>query len=319
LQRYDIRALDEPSLDLGGSVATVGVFDGVHLGHQTVLDRLLSAAAERRLPAVCVTFSVHPKAVLRNEAPRQITSIDHRLDLLERTGVDVAVVIEFTRDFAATEPEDFVETLLVRGLGVRELVIGHDTAIGRGRRGDAAFLADAGLRYGFKVVALGEVRVDGQVVSSTAVRRAIASGDLVTARRMLGRPPSLLGRIVHGDGRGAQIGFPTANLEVHSEAFPPLGVYAVTARCGGSDLPGVMNYGMRPTFQQDARHAVFEIHLIDQHDLDLYGERMEVFLQKSLRRERRFESVDELTAQIARDVEAAREALAPRAPPHGGG
>jgi riboflavin kinase/FMN adenylyltransferase len=228
--------------------------------------------------------------------------------------VDDAVVIEFSRDFAAIEPEVFVEQLLVRRLGTRELVIGHDTAIGKGRRGDADFLARAGRRHGFRVVAVGGVLVNGEVVSSTAVRRAIAAGDLPHAERLLGRPVSLLGTVVHGDGRGAQIGFPTANLEVTSEAFPPLGVYAVTARCAAGDLPAVMNYGLRPTFHQDETHAVFEIHVLDRSDLSLYGERMEVFLHAQLRREQRFESVGALKAQIARDCEAARAVARPLPP-----
>ncbi|MFT7465364.1 MAG: riboflavin kinase/FMN adenylyltransferase, partial [Pseudohongiellaceae bacterium] len=205
----------------------------------------------------------------------------------------------------------FVEQLLVRALGARELIIGHDTAIGRHRRGDQAFLTEAGLRFGFEVVSLGEVLVDGVVASSTAVRQAIGAGELVAARRLLGRPVSLRGTVVRGDGRGATLGFPTANLEVVSEAFPPLGVYAVTA-CTPShnDLAGVMNYGLRPTFHQDETHGVFEIHLLDQQDLDLYGQTMEVQLHASLRREQRFDGPESLKAQIQLDIQAARKALA---------
>lgn len=317
MQRHHVSRLDELPLRLDGSVVTVGVFDGVHLGHQSILEHLLASARQRGLPSVCVTFSVHPRAVVESEGPPQILSLEHRLELLAAAGVDHTVVLEFSPELAATEAEDFVERLLVRALGTRELVIGHDTAVGRGRRGDGAFLVEAGLRYGFKVVALGEVLVDGQVVSSTALRRAIAAGELVTARRLLGRPVSLLGRVVHGDGRGATIGFPTANLEVLSEAFPPLGVYAVVARCEEGDLRAVMNYGLRPTFEQGTARAVFEIHVLDRSDLALYGRPMEVFLLRYLRREQRFASVDELVAQIHRDVDAARavpeQPLPPRA------
>lgn len=315
MQRHHVRALSELDLALPGSVATIGVFDGLHLGHQTILDRLVSAARARSLPAVCITFSVHPKEVLGDRAPQQILSLEHRLELLAARGVDHAVVLEFSRELAGVEAQTFVEELLVRRLGVRELVIGHDTAIGRGRRGDAAFLAEQGVRHGFKVVSIGEVVVDGRTVSSTAVRHAIAAGDLATARRMLGRPPSLLGTVVRGDGRGAALGFPTANLEVVSEAFPPFGVYAVRARCAEGELPAVMNYGLRPTFHQDAAHAVFEVHVLDRHDLQLYGQRMEVGLEAFLRREQRFPDVASLKAQIARDVEAARAALSGHQPP----
>ena len=309
MRRHDLRALDDLPVLHAGSVVTVGVFDGLHLGHAAILQRLRDAAREHHLPAVAVTFWPHPRAVLRGEAPLHILSLEHRLELLAQQGVDDTVVIDFSPEFAAVEPEAFVEELLVRRLGCRELVIGHDTAVGRGRRGDAAFLAQAGVRYGFRVVAVGGVLVNGEVVSSTAVRQAIAAGDLPHARRLLGRPVSLLGTVVKGDGRGATLGFPTANLEVTSEAFPPLGVYAVRALCAAGDLPAVMNYGLRPTFHQDATHAVFEVHVLDRRDLKLNGERMEVRLIEHLRREQRFASVAELQAQIARDCDAAREAL----------
>ena len=320
MRRHSVRAIDELPVLHRASVATIGVFDGLHLGHASILARLSASAHSRSLPAVCVTFSVHPREVLAGEAPRRILSLEHRLELLAARGVDDAVVIEFSREFAAVEPEAFVEQLLVRRLGVRELVIGHDTAIGRGRRGDSDFLAQAGRHYGFHVVAVGGVVVDGEVVSSTAVRAAIAAGDLPRAARLLGRPVSLLGTVVRGDGRGGSLGFPTANLEVRSEAFPPLGVYAVTARCESADgaagalgaakalgdLPAVMNYGLRPTFHQDETHAVFEIHVLDRTDLQLYGQRMEVFLHEFLRREKRFANVEELKAQISADCERAR-------------
>jgi riboflavin kinase/FMN adenylyltransferase len=308
VRRHAIGAIEALDVLHPASVVTVGVFDGLHLGHVSILERLADARRSHALPAVCVTFSVHPRAVLKGEAPRQILSLDHRLELLARHGVDDAVVIEFSPGFAAVEPEAFVEQLLVRRLGVRELVIGHDTAIGKGRRGNADFLATAGRRYGFRVVAVGGVIVNGEVVSSTGVRQAIAEGDLARAERLLGRPMSLLGTVVHGDGRGAQLGFPTANLEVRSEAFPPFGVYAVTARTAAGDLPAVMNYGLRPTFHQDESHGVFEIHVLDRHDLQLYGQRVEVFLHEQIRREQRFASVEALKAQIGKDVERARGA-----------
>lgn len=310
MRRHALRELSDLPVLHAGAVVAVGVFDGLHLGHAAILQRLRDAAREHGLPSVCVTFWPHPRAVLRGEAPRHLLSLEHRLELLARQGVDDAVVIEFSPAFAAVEPEAFVEELLVRRLGCRELVIGHDTAIGRGRRGDADFLAAAGRRYGFRVVAVGGVIVNGEVVSSTAVRAALATGDLARATRLLGRRPSLLGSVVRGDGRGATLGFPTANLEVTSEAFPPLGVYAVLAHTGQGPLPAVMNYGLRPTFRQDATHAVFEVHVLDRTGLQLYGQSMEVELVESLRRERRFDGPEPLRAQIARDCDDARAALA---------
>jgi len=311
-----IDAIEDVPVLHEASVVTIGVFDGLHLGHRSILEHLNAAGRARGLPTVCVTFSVHPKAVLTGEPPRHILSLDHRLALLHAAGVDDVIVVAFSERFAAIEAETFVRELLVERLGVRELVVGHDTAIGRGRRGDAAFLARAGREHDFEVVAVGGVTVDGRRCSSTTIREAIARGDLRTASRMLGRTVSLLGRIVRGEGRGATIGFPTANLEVVSEAFPPRGVYAVTARTVDGDVPGVMNYGSRPTFEQDEEHAVFEIHVLDAQDLDLYGQRMEVFLHAFLRPERRFESAGALVEQIRRDCAAARDVprlLPPRA------
>jgi riboflavin kinase/FMN adenylyltransferase len=312
VRRHDLRALAElpplPGLE-SGSVVSIGVFDGLHLGHAAILQRLRDAAREHRLPAVAITFWPHPRSVLRGEAPRHILSLEHRLELLGQQGVQEAVVIEFSPAFAAVEPEEFVEQLLVRRLGCRELVIGHDTAIGHARRGDADFLAEAGRHYGFRVVAVGGVSVNGEVVSSTGIRQAIAEGDLPRAQRLLGRPVSLLGTVVAGDGRGSTLGFPTANLEVTSEAFPPLGVYAVRARTAQGELPAVMNYGLRPTFHQDALHGVFEVHVLDRKDLQLRGQPMEVQLVEQLRREKKFDSVEALRAQIAKDCEAARAVL----------
>ncbi len=306
MQRHHVRSIDELDLQLPGSVVTIGVFDGLHLGHEALIERLHDCARQHDVPSVCVTFSIHPRAVLGNASgPASILSLDHRLDLLEARDVDHAVVIEFSEDFAQLEPDVFVAELLVRRLGARELVIGHDTAIGRDRRGDAAFLAEAGRRYGFGVTSIGGVVIDGKLVSSTSVREAITSGDLAAAARMLGRPPSLLGTVVTGDGRGATIGVPTANLEVRSEAFPPMGVYAVTARTIDGDHQAVMNYGMRPTFKQDEHHGVFEIHILGRTDLQLYGTRLEVFLHEFLRPEKRFDGPDALVTQIRADCEAA--------------
>lgn len=302
-----IEALEDVPVLHAASVVTIGVFDGLHLGHQSILEHLNAAGRSRGLPKTCITFSVHPKAVLTHAPPRQILSLDHRLALLRSAGVDDVIVVAFSPRFASIEAETFVEELLVARLGVRELVVGYDTAIGHGRRGDAAFLARAGREHDFEVVAVGGVVVDGLTCSSTNIRHAIATGDLRTASRMLGRTVSLLGRVVRGDGRGATLGFPTANLEVVSEAFPPKGVYAVTARTADGDLPAVMNYGNRPTFAQDETHAVLEVHVLDARGLDLYGQRMEVFLHAFLRPERRFDGVESLVAQIRADCEAARD------------
>ncbi|MED5329935.1 MAG: riboflavin biosynthesis protein RibF [Planctomycetota bacterium] len=309
MERHHIKAPEEAPILEGGSVVTVGVFDGVHLGHRSILDRLTATASKRALPSACITFAVHPRSVLSANSPQSLLSLEHRLELLERLGLNHAVIIEFSEDFSRIEPEVFVDEILVRRLGAKELIIGHDTAIGHHRRGNAAFLESCAQQHGFHIVTVGGVAVDGQIVSSTGIRAAMSRGDLDAAQRMLGRPVSLLGTVVEGAGRGAKIGFPTANLEVHSEAFPPFGVYAVTARFpdeSSPDLPSVMNFGTRPTFNQNESHGVFEVHVLDQENLDLYGKRIEIFLHAFLRREHRFAGPEELVTQIRKDCEEAR-------------
>jgi riboflavin kinase / FMN adenylyltransferase len=293
-----------------GSVVSIGVFDGVHPGHQAILARNLAAARAVGAEAAVVTFRRHPKRVLLGRAPKTLTSLEHRLELFERAGVDHAVGLLFTpalRDLAA---EEFVRRVAVEGLGVRRFVLGFDSKFGRDREGTPERLRE----LGFEVDVVPEVEVGGRAVSSTAIREAVELGDLELAARMLGRRVSVLGRVVRGNQLGRQIGFPTANLDLHHELHPPSGVYAVEVvhvqRGGARNRHrGVCNIGFRPTVGGAASEPQVEVHLFDFAG-ELYGELLELVFAARLRSERRFPDLAALREQIGKDVAEARRVLA---------
>jgi riboflavin kinase/FMN adenylyltransferase len=289
-------------------VVTLGNFDGVHRGHQQILRRLVAVARAVRGAAVVLTFHPHPVAVLTPaRAPRLITDWRARIERIAALGVDAIIVQHFTRRFSEVTAEDFVHRFLVDGLGVHTVVVGHRVSFGHNRVGRAETLRQLGATYGFGVEVIGPVEVDGMLVSSSAVRRAIASGELDRARALLGRAPSVCGRVIHGHHRGKGLGFPTANLRIAGLVLPPDGVYAVRALVQGRRHQGVANLGFNPTFQDHER--ALEVHLFD-FEAPLYGQRLEVDFVERLRGEARFPNAQALAEQIARDVAAARQALA---------
>lgn len=293
-----------------GTVVTVGSFDGVHRGHAAVLREIAERARSAQRHSVLVTFDPHPLAVVNPAAaPPLLTTGPERREILAQTGLDYAVLLRFDHRLAELPAEDFVREILLRRCGMRELVIGYDHGFGRGRQGDVAMLRRLGASDGFSVDVVPEVQVDGHPVSSTMVRRAVAGGDLDRAARLLGRPYYLTAEVVPGDGRGRTIGFPTANLgRVPSrKLLPPDGVYAVRVEWRGGRADGMMNQGGRPTFQQGERSL--EVHLLDWEG-PLYGEWLKVEWVARLRDVRRFASADALRAQLERDRQAARAALA---------
>lgn len=291
-------------------VLTLGNFDGVHRGHQAILGRVAEVAHATGGEAVALTFHPHPVSVLRPEhAPALITSLRDRLALLAGTDLDVVLLQHFTPAFAGLSAEAFVERVVVERLGATRVIVGHSVSFGQGRRGDAALLSTLGARHGFGVEVVGPVRVDGHDVSSSAVRRAIADGDVTLAATLLGRPHRLSGRVVMGRQRGATIGFPTANVAVRAGMWPPDGVYAVRMLRGDAWLDGVANIGTNPTFGDTGR--TLEVYLFD-FDADIYGERVSVAFVERLRGEETFPSVEALVARIARDVDDARAVLARR-------
>ncbi len=292
---------------------TIGAYDGVHTGHRLLIERVRRVAAEQGLAAAVVTFDRHPASVVRPEsAPRLLTDLEQRLELLEDTGVDYVLVVRFDRDRADESAEDFVREVLVGCLDTRAVVVGHDFHFGYRRRGNVAFLQDMGAEFGFDVtgVRLFGTGPGGQPVSSTRIRELLAAGAVSEAATLLGRPHQVRGTVTEGDRRGRELGFPTANVALPAQiAVPADGVYAGWyLRPDGAHRPAALSLGRRPTFYEEADLSLLEAYLLD-FDGDLYGEPARVEFVAHLRGQVRFNSVDELIEQMTRDVANTREIL----------
>jgi riboflavin kinase / FMN adenylyltransferase len=288
----------------------IGVFDGVHRGHQAVISTSARHAHAADGTPVVVTFDPHPAKVLRpNDAPHLLTARQHKIDLIRSLGVAHLLVIEFNREFASTPPEEFVRELTVHSKPLREICVGHEWAFGRNRTGNLALLKELGAQLNFDVVGIPPVMMKGNVVSSTAIRTAVKDGDFDKAAIMLGRPYSIVGTVVTGDQFGHKLGFPTANLSAHSEQFPPDGVYFAEAWLDGVLNHGVVNLGVRPTVAKGEPQRTLEIHLLDFHQ-DIYGHEIEIRFLQYLRAERKFPNVEALIRQIETDVQQARKLCA---------
>ena len=290
------------------SLVAIGNFDGVHRGHQAVLSQAVRLAQESGLVPRVLTFDPHPALVLGRGGLPALTNLPRKLELLCRQSNELEVVVEpFTLELSKTEPADFTRRLLVDAMNAKLVLVGENFRFGRGRAGDFAKLLELGAEQGFRAHATAlECDAEGPI-SSTRVRVALEAGDLDAVTSLLGRPHSLSGVVVPGQGRGRTIGVPTANLSAFTEALPPHGVYAVLVdvkRDGefAALAPGVANFGVRPTL---GAGPSFEAHLFDT-SLDLYGQELRVHLLGRLREERKFSGIDELVAQISRDIEAAR-------------
>ena len=304
-----LRSISELAELPGPLFLAIGVFDGVHLGHQAVISTSARHASEVAGTPVVVTFDPHPAKVLRpQDAPHLITATQHKIALIRDLGVAHLLVLHFDRAFAATAAEEFVRQLVANSRPLQEICVGHEWSFGKGRAGNLALLKQLGGIHHFNVVGVEEVKVNGEVVSSTAIRKAVAEGNLVKATQMLGREYTILGTVIAGEKLGRKLGFPTANLSAHSEQFPPNGVYVTEARLAGTLHRGVANLGYRPTVSDDQPERLLELHLFDL-DREIYGEEMEVRFLRYLRAEQKFEHVEALKAQIARDVEEARESF----------
>lgn len=302
-----IRGLHNLRREHRGCIATIGNFDGVHLGHKAVLDQLAERAADYGLPGLVIIFEPQPNEFFRPEtAPARLTRLREKLRALDLDGVDRVLCLRFDARFAAVSAEDFVERILVGSLGVRYLAVGDDFRFGKGRRGDFDFLTAQGARYGFQVARRHTFSIDGRRVSSTRVREALARGDLEAARALLGYDFNMFGRVAHGDKRGRLIGYPTANIYVHRLRVPLSGVFAVQVDgVGRKPLPGVANIGVRPTVDGTGR-PLLEAHLFDFQG-DIYGRHVRVDFLHKLRDEKRFGSLEELKQQIRIDEDNARE------------
>ncbi len=304
-----LRSIPELSRLPGPLFLAIGVFDGMHLGHQAVISTSAEHARSVNGTPVVVTFDPHPEKVLRPQAaPHLLTATQHKIGLIRDLGVGHLLIIAFDKQFAATEPEDFVKQLVKHSKPLREICVGHEWSFGKNRRGNLGLLKKLGAQFDFEVVGIPPVTMNGELVSSTAIRHAVQTCDLRKAAVMLGREYTILGTVVRGDDLGKKIGFPTANLSAHNEQFPPNGVYFAQAMLDGVIYPGVLNLGYRPTVSSE-KDRVLEIHLFD-FDRDIYGGDLEVRFVRYLRPEKKFESVDMLARQIALDVKQARDLAA---------
>jgi riboflavin kinase/FMN adenylyltransferase len=301
--------LDEIPPALTGGVVAIGNFDGVHRGHMQLLEVTCAEAARRNVPAVVLTFEPHPRSVLRPEKPVfRLTPLPAKARLLKAAGMDGLVAARFDRTFAAMTPAEFIERVLVGSLKISGVVVGFNFRFGRARAGDTATLAAAGREVGFAVHVVEAVADTGVLVASSDIRDALAAGDLERANRLLGYRWFVTGEVIHGEARGRDLGFPTANLRLSTDGGLSHGVYAVRLRrAGGGVHDGVASYGVRPTFGGGA--ALLEVHLFD-FDEDIYGEEVAVTFVAWLRPEARFADVGELIAAIRRDCDNARAALA---------
>ena len=310
LQKYKARSSKPVILALGN-------FDGFHLGHQKLLRYVADQARKHHGLAAVLTFPQHPHSILHPERkPMMLTSIEQKLFYLAEAGIDLCFLQSFAPEFSKMSPQDFVEKILVKKLHIREICMGHDAHFGRGRKGDAGLMERLAKTNGFLFRRMKPVMLGGKPVSSSRVRELLIKGEIEKAQACLGRPFSMFGKVIHGKGHGLHLGFPTANLEVHSEILLPLGVYVASARflrspfpvprSTGEWLPGVMNFGRRPTYPKaETPRPVLELHLFD-FKKQVYGQRMEIALHRFQRPERKFSTEDALKFQIQKDVLVAR-------------
>ena len=294
--------------NMRGGIVALGNFDGFHLGHHAVAGEAISWAKAEGRPAIVATFDPHPVRHFRPDAaPFRLTTLDQREELFAEAGADAMLVIAFDGQTAGMSASGWVEEFLHDHLGAKGVVTGEDFTFGKGREGNVARLAELGGKLGIEARHVGPVRDADGVISSSRVRDALREGDCEEAARLLTRPFTIRGQVIHGDKRGREIGYPTANIELGQYLRPRFGIYAVTGRLpDGRLLKGAANLGVRPTF--DPPRELLEPYFFD-FDGDLYGQEIDVAFHRFLRAEERFETLDALTAQMAKDCEAAREAL----------
>tara|TARA_R110001583_G_scaffold177418_2_gene332572 strand:- start:75743 stop:76696 length:954 start_codon:yes stop_codon:yes gene_type:complete len=290
---------------LGGCVATIGNFDGIHLGHQAVLNQLAMKGDALGLPVVVITFEPQPNEFFSpDNAPARLSRFREKIEALRSYAIQQLCVLRFNHKLAQMTAQEFIQQLLVTGLNVRYLVVGDDFKFGKDRQGNFALLQQIGKEQGFQVVNMHTFSIENRRVSSTQIRQALEVGDLLLAEKLLGRPYRMSGRVAHGDKRGRTMGFPTANIHLHRRKVPLTGVYAVRLfGIEGEPIEGVANVGIRPTVGAD--RALLEVHLFD-FKRDIYGEHVQVHFLRKIRDEQKFDNLDALIAQINLDCQQAR-------------
>lgn len=289
------------------SVVTLGTFDGLHLGHQEIVGEVIRKSREIDGRSFLLTFDPHPRKVIpgRNDV-KLLSTLEEKISILEKLGLENLLVINFTIEFSKQTPEDFVKKYLIDGIGLSEIIIGHDHHFGKGRDGNFELLKKIGKKNNFSVTLVTEYSVDGETISSTKIRNALLEGDVVKAGKMLGRNYSFKGKIVRGDGRGKKLGFPTANISVDDEdkLIPAKGIYAAECIVQKEKYFGLLSLGSRPTFHKDG-DVIPEFYIFD-FDRDIYDEIMKVEMIEKIREEEKFNSVDDLIIQMKKDEEKGR-------------
>jgi riboflavin kinase / FMN adenylyltransferase len=295
--------------NLRGSIVALGNFDGFHLGHQAVVGRAIQRGFHERRPVIVATFDPHPVRFFKPDLPPfRLTTLDQRLALFSHAGADAMLVFEFGAQLAAMDAEAFIAQVLAKKIGAGGVVTGDDFTFGKGRTGDVELLKTLGQEHGVTAEAVSQVVIEGERVSSGRIREALVAGDIGHATHLLSRDYAIEGVVQGGDRRGRELGYPTANMVLGDYQRPRYGIYAVRATLDdGSEHPGVASLGVRPTF--DPPQELLETHLLD-FDGDLYGRRIEVGLHAFIRPEQKFESIDDLVAEMREDEAAARRLLA---------
>ncbi len=301
-----IRGIHNLAADHPGCVATIGNFDGIHLGHQAVIGQLSEEAADRNLPSVLISFEPTPMEYFQpDKSPARLTRLREKLQVLRRFTIDKILCLAFNKSLANMPAELFIKDILVDRLKVRYLVVGDDFRFGKNRQGDFAMLQQGGEQFGFQVVNMHTFAIDGERVSSTRIRRALDAGDLGKAERLLGRAYRMSGRVAHGEKLGRQLGFPTANINLHRKATPLQGIFVVEVfGLEGEPLGGVASLGTRPTI--NGKTILLEVYIFD-FDQDIYGKHLQVSFLHKLRDEVKYTTLDALKVQIQKDVDAAKQ------------
>jgi len=300
-----IRGIQNLNLDHSGCVATIGNFDGIHLGHQAVIGQLAEEAADRGLPSVLISFEPTPMEYFQpDRSPARLTRLREKLQVLRRFSIDKVLSLAFNKSLAQMPAEVFIKDILVDRLKIKYLVVGDDFRFGQNRLGDFGMLQQAGEQFGFQVVNMHTFTLEGERVSSTRIRKALEAGDLAAAERLLGRAYRMSGRVAHGEKLGRQLGFPTANIDLHRKVTPLQGIFVVEVfGLEGEPLPAVASLGTRPTI--NGKKILLEVYIFD-FDQDIYGQHLQVSFLHKLRNEEKYTTLDALKVQIQKDVNDAK-------------
>lgn len=297
-------------LHLKKTCAAIGIFDGVHRGHQYLIQKMLAAARRLGAQPIVITFFPHPAHVLRPDVSLSyLTSLDDRFRLLGDLGVNACLVVPFNRRFAKVQPQVFIKDILVKKLGVKAIFVGDDFRFGKDRSGDISLFQKLSVDYGYEMHAVSALKQGRSVISSTRIRQLIGEGELEGASRLLGRKVFVSGAVVKGSARGKKLGFPTANVAYEADVLPPQGVYVVQVLLGKKKYPAIANIGTRPSFEKQITQLHLEVHILD-FSKNIYGKKIEVEFLKKIRNEKKFKNPQELIRQIQKDESLARKYFA---------